>query len=225
MMDPPSSTDPDGDGVYVAYVKNPVDNYVSGITGGLDQGEADDFDNIQYTGGTQEVDGAFFSVVQVQGNPKVATARITAFDTPNDTPATALQGVNLVTHNFAADPKATIDGVTITRGADGSTVTATGGVDFDGIDFQADGSVLVSGTKAGDKIAFKTVGDHDVALIQSVSGKFDIGDYGIDLFNPTPDQQLEFESTITDGDNDTDADIHLIGIDGTGLFKDGVIVV
>jgi hypothetical protein len=39
-----------------------VFSYLSGAPGGLDQGEADDADNIQYTGGTIEVGGGFVKI-------------------------------------------------------------------------------------------------------------------------------------------------------------------
>jgi hypothetical protein len=47
-----------GEGAYFTFVKNPVANFLAGAPSGLDQGEADDADNIQYTGGTIEVNSA-----------------------------------------------------------------------------------------------------------------------------------------------------------------------
>ena len=192
--------------------------------------------------------GAFFSVVQVQGNPKVATMQVTAFDLPADgTDGTGAQGTNLVDQLVLEGDPATrtltpieIDEVTVTS-EDGSSVTyAIGGGDVAGainwidaadvaadptIDTEEIGSVILFGIAAGDTISFKTLGDvHDAALIDGLAGKFDIGDYGLDLFNPTPDQLLSFEVTITDGDDDTFVDDHLVGIDGTGDFNDDMIL-
>src|SRR5207249_1801816 len=42
-----------GDGAYFTYVKSPNPDFLAGAPNGLDQGEADNADNIQYTGGTQ----------------------------------------------------------------------------------------------------------------------------------------------------------------------------
>ncbi len=245
MIDPPSNNDSNGEGVFFAYVDDPNDDFVSGIAGGLTQNEADDFDNILYSGGMVEVTGAFFSVVQVQGNPKTATAQITAFDLADNN----LQGTDLVDELVKQGDPGTrdltpvlINEVTITdvNGVVQHTATLAGGdtafVDFisqadadalpgDDITNEDVGTVIVSGIAAGDTISFKTAAVHDVALIDGLAGKFDIGDYGIDLFNPTPDQLLDFTVEITDMDNDTETASHSVGIDGTGIYDDGIIVV
>src|SRR5204863_8721512 len=57
-----------GDGAFFTFVKNPAADFLAGAPGGLDQGEADDADNIQYTGGTVEGNGAFVKIAQIQGN-------------------------------------------------------------------------------------------------------------------------------------------------------------
>lgn len=45
-----------GDGAYFFYVNNPDPDFLSGAPGGLTATEADDGDNILYTGGTLDVD-------------------------------------------------------------------------------------------------------------------------------------------------------------------------
>ena len=68
-----------GDGAKFTFVKNPVADFLAGAPNGLDQNEADDADNIQYTGGTIETNSAFVRISQIQGN-SAATMRITALD-------------------------------------------------------------------------------------------------------------------------------------------------
>lgn len=227
MIDPASNKDTNGEGVYFVYVLDPVDGFVADRSDptGLTQNEADDFDNIQYLGGTVEADGAFFSVVQVQGNPKMATARITAFDMDNDDPRgtgamDALEGRDLVDELFILGDPATralgdaslvfVDEISINDGpavlrSSGNTATVI---------WNADGSVDVGGILAGDTIHFNTDGDHDLALIDGIAGKFDIGDYGLDLFNPLPDKTLSFGVKITDNDMDMATDTHSVLIEG-----------
>ena len=82
MIDGISNKNPHGEGIYFAYVLDPVDSFVSGIEGGLDQNEADVAANIQYDGGTVAVDGATFEISQTQGNALVEL-RISAWGVPN----------------------------------------------------------------------------------------------------------------------------------------------
>ena len=68
-----------GEGAYFTFVKNPVADFLAGAPNGLDQNEADDADNIQYTGGTLEVNSGFLKISQIQGN-SLATMDIKAFN-------------------------------------------------------------------------------------------------------------------------------------------------
>src|SRR5262249_12060733 len=68
-----------GNGAYFTYVKSPVANFLAGAPGGLDQNEADDADNIQYTGRTLTAPAASATISQTQGNA-AASMKITAFD-------------------------------------------------------------------------------------------------------------------------------------------------
>jgi len=232
MVDGISNKNPDGEGIFFAYVLDPVDSFVSGIEGGLDQSEADVAANIQYDGGTVEVYGAFFEISQTQGNSLV-DLRISAWDGPgDDTPGSGAQGAA-----FAADPiaGATQAEVTAVRVFDGDTLVFFDD-DTDGdpafvaagytitVDFSGD-TAEVSSLDSGYRIEFETDGLHDVSLIEGISGKFDIGGFGISEPTPTEDQIFDFTVEITDHDGDTDSATHLVGIDGTGVNNDDQIII
>src|SRR6185436_2364615 len=140
-----------GDGAYFTYVKSPVANFLSGAPGGLDQGEADDADNIQYTGGTLAATTASTTISQTQGNA-AAAMKITAFD-------------------IADSPQAR-DFVSGLGG--GTTVTITSvKVNGAAVSFTVDGNgVIVGGLNAGDTIAWTTSAPHDRVLIEGIGGKF-----------------------------------------------------
>lgn len=213
MIDP-------GEAVWFTYLTNPVDSFVAGVTNGLSQSEADNFNNIQFTGGLTEVTEAFFSVVQVQGNPKIAEVQIRAYDL-DDTKN--LQGTAMVTElNAVADDPSADEQVDIIR-------VWINGTDYDRgegaglLEWEDDGSVTLLALMAGDTIKFETDVGHDAALITGQSGKFDIGDYGIDQTFDTPDTMLDVTLTLTDGDGDTSSETHSILVDGTGFYNDGVL--
>ena len=168
-----------GDAAYFTFVKNPVPDYLAGAAGGLDQNEADDADNMQYTGGTIESDGAFVKISQIQGN-SLATMDIAAYNISGSPQGPALitaSGQNAVTitavrvYNAAG---------TLVEDSDGSpnsaAITITFGTGANGI---AAGAVRVSGLGAGYKVEWTTNGLHDQALITGVVGKFDIGGFGV----------------------------------------------
>ncbi|WP_324807503.1 DUF5801 repeats-in-toxin domain-containing protein [Sphingomonas sp. LY29] len=204
-----------GDGAVFTYVTNPVANYLAGAPGGLDQNEADDADNMQY-GSTTEVDSAFCKIAQIQGNA-LASMRIEAFNV-----AGAPQGQNLALNHLGVDPAVSITAVRV-YSANGTlledsslpgqqnaaiVITITGGV--------AD----ISGLNAGYKIEWDTNGDHDQVRITGLAGKFDIGGFGLNQGQDTPDQLLEFTATVTDGDGDSAFESWSVGIDGTGVNDD-----
>jgi hypothetical protein len=168
-----------GDGAYFTFVKNPVPDYLAGAPGGLDQNEADDADNMQYTGGTIESDGAFVTISQIQGNT-LATMDIAAYNISGSPQGQALitaSGQNAVTitavrvYNAAG---------TLVEDSDGSpnsaAITITFGTGANGIPL---GAVRVSGLDAGYKIEWDTSDLHDQVLITGVVGKFDIGGFGV----------------------------------------------
>ena len=105
--------------------------------------------------------------------------------------------------------------------------TGTVEVKVNGVVVTADltgNSAIVSGLQAGDKIEWTTDGVHDRVLIEGVAGKFDIGGFGASQPQPTPDQKLDFVVQVIDGDTDVNTDAFSIGIDGTGINDDGVVV-
>jgi hypothetical protein len=55
-----------GEGAYFTYAKNPDPRYLAGAPNGLDQKEADDADNILYTGGTLAANSAFTVISQTR---------------------------------------------------------------------------------------------------------------------------------------------------------------
>jgi hypothetical protein len=115
-------------------------------------------------------------------------------------------------------------GTTVTE-ADNSSVTIqfvlnnSGGADA-GEDIY---SIEVSNLKANYTVEWITEGVHDAAVVQHVSGSYDIGGFNLLQAQPTPDQFLEFTAQVTDGDGDTALDSWSIGIDGTGSFDDGAV--
>ncbi|MEJ1938424.1 hypothetical protein WDZ92_50160, partial [Nostoc sp. NIES-2111] len=83
-----------GEGAYFTLIKKPNPSYLSGGPNGLDQNEADDADNILYTGGTLEVNSTFTKISQIQGNA-LATMKVTAYDIGDSPQGTAfVSGVN-----------------------------------------------------------------------------------------------------------------------------------
>jgi hypothetical protein len=237
-----------GEGAYFVYLSNPDNDMVAGVTGGLTQNTADDADTIGFAG-TVEVSTASVEIVQTQGNA-LATMNIKAFDI--DMAPFGAGGVNTdaEARAFAEDPEATDAPVNISAvrvlDSNGVVLESWEDTDLDGdyellindatinVTFHATGVTdvfyaRVSGVGAGYTIEFDTETDHDMALIEGVAGKYDIGGFNIFQGNDTPDQLLEFTAQVTDGDGDTDGGgtdedaSWKIGIDGTGIFDDNSV--
>lgn len=212
MIDP-------NEGVWFSYLNNVTPSYISGVTGGLDQTEADDFDNIDFNGGLEEVTQAFFKIVQVQGRT-VSSLEINAYDfEEGTTEGTAL----LDMLNKTADGITTyadqvmVTSVTFSMG----TFTRAAG-DNAFVDWQDDGGVTLNKVVAGDSIVFITDEGHDAALITGLTGKFDIGDYGIFSATDTPDFSFDVDITVTDSDGDSATQTNTVYVDGTGTYDDGL---
>src|SRR5262249_37015816 len=92
-----------------------------------------------------------------------------------------------------------------------------------GIHPNPDGAAAGHGPPSGYKVEWDTNALHEQVLIEGVVGKFDIGGFGVAQPQPTPDQQLDFTAQATDGDGDFDTASFSIGIDGTGIFDDGMV--
>ena len=231
MIDP-------GEGTYFAYVSNPDDDMVAGVPGGLTQNSADDADNIGFVD-TAPATTAEVEIVQVQGGSP-ATLNIKAFDI--DMSAYGAGGVNsdADARGFAENPIDNADPVNVSGirvfDDNGDLIESWSDADFDGdydlilddpdvdVDFTDLGGGIfyatVSGVQDDYSIEFDTEVDHDLALVEGVAGKFDIGGFNIVNQLETPDQKLDFTAEVEDGDTDTATASWSIGIDGDG---DGVV--
>jgi hypothetical protein len=206
------------EGAYFTYVKNPLQNFLSGAPGGLTATEADDADNIQYTGGTIEAGSASFTILQMQGN-SLAAVKITAYDI-----ADAPQGVDFV-NSLGTGTARPINEVrvfdetgTLIENSDGSVNDPTVSIGFLG------GVATVAGLDEGYTVEWDTTGLHDRVLLENVAGQFDVGRFTISQPQPTPDEKLDFTVRIGDSDGDTASSSFSIGIDGTGPFDDNKVV-
>jgi hypothetical protein len=239
MIDP-------GEGTYFAYVTNAVTAMIAGVPGGLTQNTADDADTIGF-GSTLGAKLAQVEIVQVQGGG-LASMDIKAYDidlTANygaDGVVTDAEARDFVEAPLlAADDPVNIVAVRVYN-ASGTLVEEWVDPEHDGtyantlnsasvnVQFLATGVAdvffaRVSGINDNFMIEFETETNHDMALVEGVAGKFDIGGFNIVERQDIPDQQLEFEATVTDGDGDTNSDSWTIGIDGTGQFDNGIIVI
>jgi hypothetical protein len=210
-----------GEGAYFTLVKNPNPSFLSGVTGGLDQNEADDADNILF-GDTLEVSSTFTRISQIQGN-SLATMRITAINMDPEVtgPDFALNGDNdgigKGTPSVITSVKVFNAAGTLIEDSSGAPNSPTVGISID------NGVATVSGLNAGYKVEWTTSGVHDQVLIECAGGKFDIGSFGSTQAQPTPDQLLEFTVQAIDADSDTAQDDFSVGIDGTGIYDDGVV--
>lgn len=234
-----------GEGAYFVYLSNPDDDMVAGVPGGLTQNTADDADTIGFAD-TVEVTTASVEIVQTQGNA-LATMNVKAFDI--DMAPFGAGGVNTdaEARSFAEDPEATDDQVNVTGvrvlNSSGVLLESWADTNLDGVYELQDipgadnhpqvnvefietsvGSGIyyarVSGVNQGYTIEFDTEIGHDMALVEGVAGKFDIGGFNIFQGNDTPDQLLSFTAQVLDGDGDTDTASWDIGIDGTGIHDD-----
>src|SRR5262245_3745282 len=180
-----------GEGAYFTYVKNPNPDFLAGFQpNGLTPTEADDADNILYTGGTNPATSASTTISQTQGNA-LASMKITALDI-TDSP----QARDFVNGLSPTVGKVNITSVTVTH-ANGTieSETAGGPNTSNNISF-ASGIATVGGLGAGDKIAWTTSAPHDRVLIEGVAGKFDIGGFAITQASSASvdiGQQLTFE--------------------------------
>jgi hypothetical protein len=207
-----------GDGAYFVYIDDPVANYLSGVPGGLSSTEADDADNVQYTGGTVDVTTASITISQMQGN-KGATMKLTTFL------GTAEQGRDMVLTPDGTSPNIVTVRVIKPDGTvyefDADSDPAIGFVDVTGLGTT---SVVVSGLDKGYTVEWDTDTLHNRVLVEGVAGKFDVGKFSIGEAGVTPDAELDFQVTIEDFDTfgDTAVADFTIGIDGD---LDGVITV
>jgi len=233
MIDP-------NEGTFFAYVDNPDNDMVAGVPGGLTQNSADDADNIGFVD-TDAATTAEVEIVQVQGGSP-ADMNIKAYDI--DMTAYGAGGVNTQAEarSFAEHPLLNADPVNVSGvrvyDDNGVLVESWSDADFDGnydlllddpnidVDFTDLGGGIfyatVKGVQDDYAVQFDTEVEHDLALVEGVAGKFDIGGFNIVNTLETPDQKLDFVAKVTDGDGDTDGGgvdpnaSWSIGIDGDG---------
>lgn len=208
---------------YFVYVDDPVANYLSGAPGGLTSTEADDADNVQYTGGTVDVHTASITVSQTQAGPKVlAGMKITTWLGDPD------QGRDLLNDPTSGGPSPDIILVRVFVPGQANPIVfdadadpAVMGIDVSGL---GTATATVTGLKNGYTVEWTTDDFHNRALIEATAGKFDVGKFAIAESTTVPDAELNFEVTIEDFDTngDTAVDNFTVGIDGD---HDGNVIV
>ena len=210
------------EGAYFVYVDDPVANYLSGVPGGLSSTEADDADNIQYTGGTVDVHTASLTVSQTQAGPKTNVGfKITTWLGDPDQARDLLNDPDSGTSPDITLVRVFIPGQANPLEFDADADPAVMGVDVSGLGTQ---TVTVTGLKNGYTVEWTTDDFHNRALIEATSGKFDVGKFSISESQAAPDASLDFEVTIEDFDTNGDTAVSdfNIGIDGDG---DGFVTV
>ena len=197
---------------YFVYVDDPVANYLSGVPGGLSATEADDADNVQYTGGTVDVHTASLSVSQTQAGPKTSVGmKITTYLGDAD------QGRDLLSDPASgASPDVVLVRIFVPGQAnpiefDADADPAVMGIDVSGL---GTATVTVTGLKNGYTVEWTTDDLHNRALVEATSGKFDIGKFSIAESTTAPDAELDFQVTIEDFDTAGDTAVADFTIDG-----------
>lgn len=206
-----------GDAAYFTFVTNPDPNFTGT---GLGSTEADDADNILY-GSTLEGDSAFVRVAQLQGNtaPSMSIELFNIADSP--------QGVAMInargTNEAGKDPD--ITDVLVYDANDNLIESYLAPVANNGISITiVNGVATVTGFSTNYKIEWVADEDFDQVLVTGVAGKFDIGGFGFVQGNDTPDQVLDFTATVTDGDGDSSEASWKVGIDGTGIYDNNIVI-
>ena len=76
----------------------------------------------------------------------------------------------------------------------------------------------------GNSLATMDIKLFDQVKVTDFAGKFDVGSFGINVGQDTPDQLLHFTAQATDGDGDHASSSWMIGIDGTGTFDNNSVL-
>ena len=238
------------EGEYFVYLSNADTAMIAGVPGGLTQNTADDADTIAFES-TQTARTAQVEIVQVQGGG-LAAMDIKAYDIdmvanygPDGVVSDDEARDFVETPLLAGDDPVNImsvkvynaSGVLVEHWADPDlngtyTLQAIPGnddhaqVDVDFFETSAGSGIYyarVFGINDDYMIEFETETDHDMALVEGFSGKFDIGGFNIIERQDIEDTVLEFTAQVKDGDNDTATSSWKIGIDGTGDFNDNLV--
>ncbi|AZN98371.1 hypothetical protein EJ066_15015 [Mesorhizobium sp. M9A.F.Ca.ET.002.03.1.2] len=206
------------EGAFITYVTGANTNF---LVPNLDQNEADVEANIDFTN-VVNATAASFTVNQTNPGVGPVTVKISAFSTAAEPGAGFVDGLTNDTH------------VAITSFSITDFVVKTGNTQFTpAASIDADGNLIITGLSTGDKVQWTTSGTHDRVLIENISNAdgiagndnntFDIGGFGLAQTQPAPDEKLDFTVQIADADGDTASDSFSIGIDGTGIFDDGLV--
>jgi hypothetical protein len=160
MVDPPSSKNPDGEGMIFSFVTNPVANYT---VPDLTHGEAVVENNIDF-GGLFNATGATFVIAQMQPANDAATIKLSAY---KETGAFEEQG-NYV-NGLADDTLVTIDNVKVYSDETKTTTLLDVSLDDAGVvigtpfseggmtvTFASDGTVTVSGVVSKNALEYHT---------------------------------------------------------------------
>ena len=199
-----------GEGIYFTIVNDIVDNFLSGFDpGGLTQTEADFAANIQYDGGLKEVTGASLGISQIQAN-SLAEMKLTCFNLAGDPEQAAL---------ISASGTGTVQNITRVFVYDetGALIEDTGDLlHFNDLTVTVDlagNTAVVGGLDAGYVVEWETAAAFDQVLVEGVSGKFDLGFFGIAEAQQVPDHYYDFTVRLTDADNDFVSDTFRVVID------------
>ena len=202
-----------GDGVYFTIVNDPDDGYLANVTGGLNQNEADDADNMLFAS-LKEVDSAFFKVSQTQGN-EVEACTVEAFDITSSggRGLIAASGQNHVDIVSVSVYQGSVDPLNLLETTDGSGNDGLMNANIT-VSIDADGIAHITGLEAGYVVAWNTgANDHDQVLIEGTAGKFDIGSFGLNEAQAIPDHTLDFTVSLTDADGDSVSDSFQVSVD------------
>src|SRR5262249_23312101 len=144
------------EGADFTYVKKPDPKFLASATTHPSPTQANDADNILYTGGTNTATTASTSIVQTQGSANVPVAmKITAYDIADSPQARDfVNGLGTGTPVNITSVK--VNGVAVIFTTEGN-------------------GVIGSGLKDGDTGEWTTSAPHDPVLIESATRKFDIG--------------------------------------------------
>lgn len=215
-----------GEGAYFTYVRGANPAYLANAVNGLDQNEADDADNIQYsdnngaTNDTIEVDSAFLRVSQTQGGA-AASLSIAAFNitgSPQEEALIAARGTGAV----AVTRVKVYDSAGNLLDDSNNPAGTNPSIGFS----VANGIYTVTGLMSGYKVEWFTSGNHDQVLISGVGGKFDIGGFGVNepstVFSPLSgvrfeDDGLSMSSSLTGAPSITD-DESVLGTDNSANY-------
>ncbi|WP_287375626.1 hypothetical protein [Mesorhizobium sp.] len=206
------------EGAFITYVTGTNTNF---LVPNLDQNEADIEANIDFQA-VFNATAASFTVNQTNPGVGPVTVKITAFTTEAEPGEDFVDGLT-------DDEQVDILSVSVV-----DNVVKTGNTQFTPVvTDNGDGTWTITGLSTGDKVQWTTSETHNRVLIENISdtdlvagndnNTFDIGGFGLVQTQPAPDEKLDFTVQIADADGDTASDSFSIGIDGTGIFDDGLV--